>query len=110
MKELQVIEARTCHLTNNRCDLACLRMLLCMSNQFSELKMVLHASSNLCFPSEDTVRDTRHGVFSSFSEDSSSASDSTSRAPASSPGNLSFLNRTNFQSIVQELSHAGTSG
>lgn len=110
LKELVDIEVHTCHLANDRCDLACLRMIYCMSNQFSELKMILHASSNLCSSSEHTVRDTRHGVFSSSSEDSSSASDFTSRAPASSPGNFSFLNPDVFQLIVQDLSHAGTTG
>ncbi|KNA14269.1 hypothetical protein SOVF_108870 [Spinacia oleracea] len=86
------------------------RMIFCMSNQFSELKLLLHASSNLCCSTEHTVRDTtRHGVFSSSSDNSSSASDLSSRAPASSPGNYSFLNPDVFQ-IVQDLTHAGPSG
>lgn len=56
------------------------------------------------------MRDTtRHGVFSSSSDNSSSASDLSSRAPASSPGNYSFLNPDVFQ-IVQDLTHAGPSG
>lgn len=72
--------------------------------------MILHASSNLCCSSEHTVRDTHHGVFSSSFDDSSSASDFTSQAPASSPGNFSFLNPNVFQLMVQDLSLAGTTG
>uniref|UniRef100_A0A803M7T1 Myosin XI n=1 Tax=Chenopodium quinoa TaxID=63459 RepID=A0A803M7T1_CHEQI len=78
-----------------------------LNSQFSELKMLLQASSNLCCSSEHTVRDSRRGVFSSSSDDSSSASDLTPQAPASSPGNLSFLNPDVFQLVVQDLSHAG---
>ncbi|KAL2934752.1 Myosin-11 [Bienertia sinuspersici] len=75
------------------------RMIFGMSNQFSELKMVLHASSNLSSSSEHTVRDTRNGVSYPSSDDSSSTSNFTPRAPASSPGNFSFLNPDVFQLI-----------
>ncbi|KAH9626900.1 hypothetical protein KSS87_002300 [Heliosperma pusillum] len=85
------------------------RMISCMSDQFSELKMILHGSKSGC-ASEYTVRDTRDDVLSSSSDESSSDSDLSFSALASTSTNLSFLNPDALKLITEDLSHADTAG
>lgn len=84
-----------------------------MSDQFSELKKILHASANLSPTPEHTVRDAQIDVFCTSSDDSSSASDLTLPgvpAPVSTVANSSLLNPDVLQLIVQDLSHIETTG
>ncbi|KAH9602784.1 hypothetical protein KSS87_023071, partial [Heliosperma pusillum] len=84
------------------------RMMSCMSDQFSELKTILHASNS--GSSVHTVRDARTDVFSSSSDDSSSASEITFAGPSSTRTNFSFLNPDALQLIIQDLTHADVTG
>ena len=84
-----------------------------MSDQFSELKKIVHASANLSPAPEHTVRDAQIDVFCTSSDDSSSASDLTLPgipASVSTVANSSLLNPDVLQLIVQDLSHIETTG
>jgi len=81
-----------------------------MSDQFSELKQILHASSNLSFTSEQTIRDARVDGFSISSDGSSSDSDVALPVSTATQANVSLLNPDVLQRIVQDISHADTTG
>lgn len=78
-----------CHMTNTGYDLVCLRMIYNISDQFSELKVILSASSNSSSTSRSIARD--------------SPGDATTSANYSSPDPA-------FQLIVQDLSAAEIAG
>ncbi|KAG8370771.1 hypothetical protein BUALT_Bualt13G0018100 [Buddleja alternifolia] len=95
----------------NRQDiLVCLRMIYNMSGQFSELKMILCASSNSTSPSGFVARDDLDEDTDISSDTTSTDSDFTFPAPASTPENFSSFNSGAFQLIVQDLSAAEVSG
>lgn len=81
-----------------------------MSDQVSELKMILCTSSNLSSTSGLITRDGQEVSTSTSSDTSSSDSDFTFPAPASTPANFSSLDPGAFQLIVQDLSAAEISG
>jgi len=84
-----------------------------MSDQFLELKKILHASANLGPTPEHTVRDAQIDVLCTSSDDSSSASDLTLPGvptPVSTVANSSLLNPDVLQLIAQDLSHIETTG
>lgn len=81
-----------------------------MSDQFSELKQILTASSNLSFTSEQTIRDARVDGFSTSSDGSSSDSDFPLPVSTVTTANVSVLNPGVLQLIVQDISHAETTG
>lgn len=81
-----------------------------MSDQVSELKMILCTSSNLSSTSGLITRDGQGDATSTSSDTTSTDSDFTFPAPASTPANLSSLNPGAFQLIVQDLSAAEISG
>ncbi|KAL2543691.1 Myosin ATPase [Forsythia ovata] len=85
------------------------RMIYSMSGQFSELKMILCASSNLSSTSGLIARDDQDDDTSTSSDTTSSDSDFTFPAPVSTPANLSSFNPGAFQLIVQDLSAAENS-
>lgn len=76
-------------MTNTGYDLVCLRMIYSISDQFSELKVILKSSSNSSSTSRVLARDS-HG-------------DATTSANYSSPDPA-------FQLIVQDLSAAEIAG
>ncbi|KAK4441603.1 Myosin-9 [Sesamum alatum] len=86
------------------------RMIYSMSGQFSELKMILCASSNSSSPSGFTARDDLDDDSSASSDTTSADSDFTFPAPTSTPPNFSSFSPGAFQLIVQDLSAAETSG
>ncbi|KAL0458282.1 UNVERIFIED_CONTAM: Myosin-5 [Sesamum latifolium] len=86
------------------------RMIYSMSGQFSELKMILSASSNSSSPSGFPARDDLDDVSSASSDTTSADSDFTFPAPTSTPPNFSSFSPGAFQLIVQDLSAAETSG
>ncbi|CAK9140663.1 unnamed protein product [Ilex paraguariensis] len=81
-----------------------------MSDQVSELKMILCASSNSSSTSGLIGRDGQVDATSNSSDTTSKDSDFTFPAPASTPVSFSSLNSGAFQLIVQDLSAAETSG
>ncbi|KAK6120042.1 hypothetical protein DH2020_046172 [Rehmannia glutinosa] len=85
------------------------RMIYNMSGQFSELKMILCASSNSSSASGFIARDLDDDT-SASSDTTSTDSDFTFPAPASTPENFSSFNTGAFQLIVQDLSAAEVSG
>ncbi|XP_052169870.1 myosin-9-like isoform X5 [Diospyros lotus] len=86
------------------------RMINCMSDQVSELKMILSASPNSSSTSGFIARDDQIDALSVSSDSTSTDSDFTFPAPASTPENISPLNPNAFQLIVQDLSAAEVSG
>ncbi|KAK6150259.1 hypothetical protein DH2020_017784 [Rehmannia glutinosa] len=86
------------------------RMIYSMSGQFSELKMILCASSNSSSASGFIARDDLDDDTSASSDTTSTDSDFTFPAPASTPENFSSFNTGAFQLIVQDLSAAEVSG
>ncbi|KAL0437382.1 UNVERIFIED_CONTAM: Myosin-9 [Sesamum radiatum] len=86
------------------------RMIYSMSGQFSELKMILSASSNSSSPSGFPARDDLDDDSSASSDTTSADSDFTFPAPTSTPPNFSSFSPGAFQLIVQDLSAAETSG
>ncbi|KAL0390932.1 UNVERIFIED_CONTAM: Myosin-9 [Sesamum calycinum] len=86
------------------------RMIYSMSGQFSELKMILCASSNSSSPSGFPARDDLDDDSSASSDTTSADSDFTFPAPTSTPPNFSSFSPGAFQLIVQDLSAAETSG
>ncbi|KAI8523006.1 hypothetical protein RHMOL_Rhmol13G0041100 [Rhododendron molle] len=86
------------------------RMIYCMSDQISELKMILSTSSTSSSTSGFIATDVRIDALSASSDTSSTDSDFTFPAPASTPANFSFLHSNAFQLIVQDLSTAEVSG
>ncbi|XP_020549831.1 myosin-9 isoform X2 [Sesamum indicum] len=85
------------------------RMIYSMSGQFSELKMILCASSNSSSPSGFPARDDLDDDSSASSDTTSADSDFTFPAPTSTPPNFSSFSPGAFQLIVQDLSAAETS-
>ncbi|KAL2236439.1 UNVERIFIED_CONTAM: Myosin-9 [Sesamum indicum] len=85
-------------------------MIYSMSGQFSELKMILCASSNSSSPSGFPARDDLDDDSSASSDTTSADSDFTFPAPTSTPPNFSSFSPGAFQLIVQDLSAAETSG
>lgn len=94
-------------LANTRSDLVCLRLLYSMSEQFSQLKMILH-SSNSTVTAGPVVREEQIDT-SDNSDASSSDSDFTFPSPSPSPvpppaaNNFSPL-KPQIQLMVQDLS------
>ncbi|PIN04045.1 Myosin ATPase [Handroanthus impetiginosus] len=86
------------------------RMIYSMSGQFSELKMILCASSNLSSASGFAARDDLDDDMSVSSDTTSTDSDFTFPAPTSTPPNFSSFNPGAFQLIVQDLSAAEVPG
>ncbi|KAI7982475.1 Myosin-11 [Camellia lanceoleosa] len=86
------------------------RMVYCISDQVSELKMILSTSSNSSSTSGFNARDDRIDALSVSSDTTSTDSDFTFPAPASTPANFSSLHPHAFQLIVQDLSAAEVSG
>ncbi|KAI3460943.1 hypothetical protein Pfo_017606 [Paulownia fortunei] len=86
------------------------RMIYSMSGQFSELKMILCASSNSSSASGFIARDDLDDDTSASSDTTSTDSDFTFPAPASTPEDFSSFNPGAFQLIVQDLSAAEISG
>ncbi|KAL7239456.1 hypothetical protein ACSBR2_005374 [Camellia fascicularis] len=85
-------------------------MVYCISDQVSELKMILSTSSNSSSTSGFNARDDRIDALSVSSDTTSTDSDFTFVAPASTPANFSSLHPHAFQLIVQDLSAAEVSG
>ncbi|KAF7121132.1 hypothetical protein RHSIM_Rhsim13G0032100 [Rhododendron simsii] len=85
------------------------RMIYCMSDQISELKMILSTSSTSSSTSGFIATDVRIDAMSASSDTTSTDSDFTFPAPASTPANFSFLHSNAFQLIVQDLSTAEVS-
>jgi len=85
-------------------------MINCMSDQVSELKMILSTSPNSSSTSGFIARDDQIDALSVSSDSTSTDSDFTFPAPASTPENISPLNPNAFQLIVQDLSAAEVSG
>lgn len=96
-------------LTNIRYDLVCLRMMYSISGQFSELQMVLCASSKSSSALGVVSKDDRSDS-SSSSDTTSSDSDFTFPAPSSTPAESSSNNSAALQLIVQDLTAAEVSG
>ncbi|KAK2970160.1 hypothetical protein RJ640_019628, partial [Escallonia rubra] len=94
----------------NRYDLVCLRMIYSMSDQFSELKTILSASSNSSLTSRLIARDGRGDATSTSSDTTSTDSDFSFPAPASTPATFSSLDPGAFKLIIQDLSAAENSG
>ncbi|XP_058197995.1 myosin-9-like isoform X5 [Rhododendron vialii] len=86
------------------------RMIYCMSDQISELKMILSTSSTSSSTSGFIATDVRIDAMSASSDTTSTDSDFTFPAPASTPADFSFLHSNAFQLIVQDLSTAEVSG
>lgn len=80
-----------------------------MSDQFLELKMIL-SSSNFSSSSRFVARDSPGDATSTSSDTSSTDSDFTFPAPATTPANFSSFNPGAFQLVVQDLSAAEISG
>ncbi|KAF5738909.1 Myosin-J heavy chain [Tripterygium wilfordii] len=104
-KKLEETERRVYHL-----QASLNRMLYCMSDQFSELKMILHAPSNSASTSRLFAREDTVDVASDNSDASSSDSDFTFPSPAPASDNFSSLNPSALQLIVQDLSVEEISG
>ncbi|KAL8523094.1 hypothetical protein ACS0TY_013167 [Phlomoides rotata] len=85
------------------------RMIYSMSGQFSELKMILAASSNSTSTSEFVAREDHDDDSSASSDTTSTDSDFTFPAPSATPPNFNN-NSGAFQLIVQDLSTAEGSG
>ncbi|KAE9460678.1 hypothetical protein C3L33_07426, partial [Rhododendron williamsianum] len=85
------------------------RMIYCMSDQISELKMILSTSPTSSSTSGFIATDVRIDALSASSDTTSTDSDFTFPAPASTPANFSFLHSNAFQLIVQDLSTAEVS-
>ncbi|KAI3668044.1 hypothetical protein L6452_43117 [Arctium lappa] len=86
------------------------RMIYSMSDQFSELKSMLCASSSSSVTSGFIVRDAFGDTTSTSSDISSTDSDFTFPAPNSTPEKVSPLSPGAFQMIVQDLSVAEKPG
>ncbi|XP_024973824.1 myosin-9 [Cynara cardunculus var. scolymus] len=86
------------------------RMIYSMSDQFSELKSMLYASSSSSVTSGFIVRDAFGDATSTSSDITSTDSDFTFPAPNSTPETVSPLSPGAFQMIVQDLSVAGKPG
>ncbi|XP_058008760.1 myosin-11 isoform X2 [Hevea brasiliensis] len=112
-KKLKETERRVHRLQDslNRLDLVWLRMLCSMSDQFADLKMILHTSSNSTSTSGTIATDVRVDFASDNSDASSNDSDFSFPAPvlSSASDDLSSQNN-NFQLIVQDLSTTEISG
>ncbi|KAK3036849.1 hypothetical protein RJ639_031467, partial [Escallonia herrerae] len=93
----------------NRYDLVCLRMIYSMSDQFSELKTILSASSNSSLTSRLIARDGRGDATSTSSDTTSNDCDFSFPAPASTPATFSSLDPGAFKLIIQDLSAAENS-
>ena len=106
----QLLKPFTSHLTNTESNLVCLRMIFSMSNQVSELKMMLSTSSEPSLVSGPFAGDDRIEFTSSNSESSSSESDFTFPAPAPTSPTFYGINPSSFQLIVQDISAADVSG
>ncbi|XP_042053638.1 myosin-9-like isoform X1 [Salvia splendens] len=85
------------------------RMMYSISGQFSELQMVLCASTSSSALGIVT-KDEKGDSSSTSSETTSSDSDFTFPAPASTPADISSANSSALQLIVQDLSAAEVSG
>ncbi|KAL6968219.1 hypothetical protein U1Q18_034021 [Sarracenia purpurea var. burkii] len=72
--------------------------------------MILSTSSNSSSASGFIARDVRIDALSTSSDTTSTDSDFTFPAPASTPANFSSLHSNAFQLIVQDLSAAEISG
>lgn len=107
---LNKLSLNDCCLANSRYDLVCLRMICSMSDQVSQLKMILRNLSNSSSTSGLIARESRTDATSTSSESTSTNSDFSFPAPASTPDTLSPLNSGAFQLIVQDLSAARNSG
>ncbi|TXG63786.1 hypothetical protein EZV62_010780 [Acer yangbiense] len=81
----------------------CLRLLYCMSEQFSQLKMILRSSNSTSTTSVPIVREEQIDT-SDNSDASSSDSDFTFPAPAPTTNSFSSFKPNSFQLIVQDLS------
>ncbi|KAL8029120.1 hypothetical protein ABFS82_14G203800 [Erythranthe guttata] len=86
------------------------RMIYSMSGQFSELKMILCASSNSTSASGFVAKHDMDDDSSASSDTTSTDSDFTFPAPASTPPNFTSCNSGAFQLIVRDLSTPETSG
>ncbi|XP_057512507.1 myosin-9-like isoform X5 [Actinidia eriantha] len=86
------------------------RMIYSMSDQFSELKMILSTSSNSSSISGFIARDDQIDALSASSDTISTDSDFTFPAPASTRANFSSFHSNAVQLIVQDLSAAEFSG
>ncbi|KAL7224275.1 hypothetical protein ACSBR1_025688 [Camellia fascicularis] len=85
-------------------------MVYCISDQVSELKMILSTSSNSSSTSGFNARDDRIDALSVSSDTTSTDSDFTFPAPTLTLENFSSLHPPAFQLIVQDLSAAEVSG
>lgn len=81
-----------------------------ISGEFSELKMLLCAASDLSSATRVLSKDDRGDDSSTSSDTTSSDSDFTFPAPASKPEDISSFNSGALQLIVQDLSSAEVSG
>ncbi|XP_047339583.1 myosin-9-like [Impatiens glandulifera] len=86
------------------------RVIYCMSDQLSELKIILSTSSNLSSTSGLIARNDRINMSTASSDTTSTDSDFTFPTPAPTPANFSSLNPDAFQMIVQDLSTPEISG
>lgn len=98
-----------CCLTNTWSDLVCLRLLYCMSEQFSQLKMILRSSSTSTSTSIPIVKEETFDT-SDNSDASSTDSDFTFPAPAPASANFSSFKPNALQLIVQDLSATEIAG
>ncbi|KAJ4726841.1 Myosin [Melia azedarach] len=85
------------------------RLLYCMSEQFSQLKMILRSSSTSTSTSIPIVRDDTFDT-SDNSDASSSDSDFTFPAPATTTANFTSFKPNALQLIVQDLSATEIAG
>ncbi|GMN48941.1 hypothetical protein TIFTF001_018110 [Ficus carica] len=95
----------------NRYDLVRLRMIYCMSSQFSELKMILHTASKSSSVSGSGVSVKEVEATSSSSENSLTNSDFTFSIPARpASAGFSSRNQNSFHLAVQDISLGDVSG
>lgn len=85
-------------------------MMYSISGQFSELQMVLCASSKSSSALGIVSKDDKSDDSSTSSDTTSSDSDFTFPAPSSTPAELSSNNSNALQLIVQDLTAAEVSG
>lgn len=97
-------------MTNTRYDLVCLRMIYSISDQFSELKMILHPSSGQISASGVISRGYPDDATSASADATCTNSDFTFPAPGSTPTQFSSPDPRAFQLIVQDLAAADISG
>ena len=98
------------YLTKARSDLVCLRMIHCMSNQFSELKAILHTASKSSSTSGPSSRHNEVEASSSGSEYSFTDPDFTFPVANSTSAGSSLLIANSFQLVVQDISSGDVSG